>query len=154
MKYLILCLLLTSCATTKPFFFSAERQDKEIVIPMAVFFGDYQEAEVKNTVTKAVDEFYQRTNIRPVVGFYRHVEWESREFYAMSKQVFALYPDGVIPARWVLMIYKKTPMEWALLSLIGNVEGLAEAGGHWAMVNRLSVSLIVHELYHLGWRIQ
>ena len=121
---------------------------------MAVFFGDYPEAEVKNTVTKAVDEFYQRTNIRPVVGFYRRVDWESREYYAMSKQVFALYPDGVIPARWVLMIYRKTPLEWFLLVWFGNVEGLAEAGGHWAMVNRLSVNLIVHELYHLGWRIQ
>ena len=156
-RLILLSLLLCSCVTAKPFFFAAERQEKELIVPMMVFYGDYEEAEVKDTVQAAVVDFALRTRIVADVIEYRHMDWQSREMYAMMQQCAELYPNLEIPARWVLMIYKKTPLEWVLMLFIGNVHGAAEAvegGGHWAFVNRLSSDLIVHELYHLGWRIK
>ena len=146
--------MLTSCATTKPFFFAAKVQPEPVVVTMTVVYGDYNEPDVVDAVQAAVVDFALRTRIIVDVVEYRRVEWQSREFGAMSRQALAEF-GGRIESPWVLMIYRKTPLEWFMLFMTGaNVEGMGEAGGHWAFVNRLSPSLITHELYHLGYGIE
>lgn len=153
LMFLIIMFLLCGCVSTKPFFFAADKQEKEVNVVMGVFYDDFEEKEVMETFTVATKEFYKRTNINVTIKWFKHVDWESRDMYKMSNQVCNMYPDGVVPASWVFMIYKKTPLEWFLILFVGNVEGAAEAGGHWAFANRLSSDLIIHELYHLGWKI-
>ena len=153
MKYLFLCLLiLAGCASTKPFFFAAKVQPEPVVVKMTVVYGDYNEPDVVDAVQAAVVDFALRTRIIVDVVEYRRVKWQSSEFGAMSRQSMAEF-GGRIETQWVLMIYRKTGLEWFLIFWVGNVEGMAEAGGHWAFVNRLSQSLITHELYHLGYNI-
>ena len=151
---LFLCLLiLAGCATTKPIFFAAKVQPEPVVVKLTVVYGDYNESDVVDAVQAAVVDFALRTRIIVDVVEYRRVEWQSREFGAMSRQALAEF-GGRIESPWVLMIYRKTGLEWVLMVFIGNVEGMAEAGGHWAFVNRLSPSLITHELYHVGYGIE
>lgn len=154
LSFMIVLIFAVACVMHKPIFFSADYHEQEITRTMAVFYGDFPEAEVRQAVSQAVDEFYRETNIKADVQFYRRVFWVSREFYAMSAQVFELYPEHSIPADWVLMIYKKTPLEYFMMVFVGSVDGLAEVGGHWALVNRLKSDLIIHEMYHLGCGIQ
>jgi hypothetical protein len=122
---------------------------------MTVFYGDYEEGETMAAVEEAVVEFAKRTNIYVNVLEYRHMDWESRDGNRMGEQVTQLYPDSVGPTNWALMIYCKTKLEWVFQFLTGfSVEGLAQVGGSFCMVNRLKPKLIVHELYHLGYGIE
>jgi hypothetical protein len=147
-------LVLSGCVSTKPWFFTAEKQDKRVDRIMVVLYDDFSEDDVIATVNSATKEFVERTNIQINVIEYRQIKWQSHNMFDMSNQALEAYPNHSIPAHWVLMIYRKTPLEWVLMFLIGNVEGAAEAGGNWAFVNRLSPHLIIHELYHLGWKIK
>ena len=149
--WLLLLIPLCSCAT-KPWHYAVSVQPGPVVVTMTVVYGDYDEQEVVDAVQAAVVDFAYRTRIIVDVVEYRRVDWQSREFSAMARQSVDEL-GGYISSQWVLMIYRKTPLEWFLMFWVGNVEGMAEAGGHWAMVSDLDRDLIVHEWYHLGWRI-
>jgi len=133
-RYLMLCLLLTSCASTKPWHYAAEVQPEPVTITMTVVYGDYDESDVVDAVQAAVVDFAYRTRIIVDVVEYRRVEWQSREFAAMSRQSLDEF-GGRIETQWVLMVYRKTMLEWFMLFMTGaNVEGMAEPGGHWLQV--------------------
>ena len=151
--WLLLLIPLCSCAT-KPWHYAASVQSEPVVVKMTVVYGDYDEQDVVDAVQAAVVDFAYRTRIIVDVVEYRRVDWQSREFGAMSQQSLDEF-GGRIETPWVLMVYRKTLLEWFMLLMTGaNVEGMGEAGGHWAFVNRLSPSLIVHEFYHLGYGIE
>ena len=154
----IVCLLSFGCISQKPFFFAAQHQANPVNVSLGVFYDDFSTDEVRSVVADAADEFYRQTNIRPTIEYYQKMDWEARELTKMSEQVVAMYDRNLPTTWWVLMIYKKTPLEWVLLFLIGNVEGGAEVekkgGGRWMFVNRLNSDLIIHEMYHLGYGIE
>lgn len=151
---LLCCFSLVSCGvSTKPFFWAADHHSRPIQRTLTVLYDDYAEADVIGVVSEAAQEFASRTNIHLNVVEYRRIDWETHEMYRMSWQAVQLYPNKLIPSDWVLMVYKRTPLEIAMRYMLGVTLGAAEVGGHWAFVSKLDSDLIVHEWYHLGWRI-
>lgn len=152
---LTLCLLLASCGVSvKPRFYAADYHNQPIQRTLTVLYDDYSEVDVIGTVSEAAQEFAQRTNIHVNVVEYRQMDWQSHDIYKMADQALQLYPGKLIPSDWVLVIYRRTPLEIVFRYAVGWCpKGMAEAGGHWAMVSELDKKLIIHEWYHLGWRI-
>lgn len=151
---LILCLLLAGCGvSTKPWLYAANHHDQPIYRTLTVLYDDYPEADVVGVVSEAAQEFASRTNIHVNVVEYRRIDWDTHDMYKMSWQAVQLYPGKVIPSDWVLMIYRRTPLEIVLRYALGVIEDAAEVGGHWAFVSRLAPNTIIHEWYHLGYGV-
>lgn len=151
---LLCCFSLVSCGvSTKPFFWAADHHEQPVTRTLTVLYDDYAEADVIATVSEAAQEFAQRTNIHVDVVEYRQMDWQNHDIYKMSDQALQLYPGKLIPSDWVLMIYRRTPLEIVFRYAVGWCpKGMAEAGGHWALVSELDKKLIIHEWYHLGWK--